>query len=86
MKTDRRAGMRTAPAIASSIVGEWEGEPDSQVGMAATRLHIVQSSDGMLTAWLDRMIALIDQRAGEPLIVVSGEPANITLGLDRPDA
>jgi hypothetical protein len=50
-------------ALPNVLVGDWEGLPDP-VGpaRAATRLHIYQSADGTLTAWMDRVIALIDQR------------------------
>jgi hypothetical protein len=56
-----QAGSKSNP-----LCGDWEELPDSPPGAASTRLHVVQSSDGTLTAWMDRMIALIDQRQGNP--------------------
>jgi hypothetical protein len=62
------------------VVGDWEGLPDPVVpGHAATRLHIYESADGALTAWMDRTIALIDQRRGELLQVIATENRAITL-------
>jgi hypothetical protein len=62
------------------IVGDWEGLPDPVgPGHAATRLHIYESDDGALTAWLDRNLALIDQRRGELLQVTASENRAMTL-------
>jgi hypothetical protein len=63
--------------------GSWEGVPDAS-GKAQTRLHIDQSSDGTLTVWIDRFLALIDQRHGELLAVVSLGGDTITLSTTNP--
>jgi hypothetical protein len=67
-------------AVPNVFVGDWEGLPDP-VGpsLAVTRLHIYESGDGALTAWIDRVIAPIDQRHGELLQVIDRENRAITL-------
>jgi hypothetical protein len=75
---------RPAPGSAPNrLAGEWEGLPDPPPGRAATRLHVVQSSDGMLTAWMDRMLGVNDQRHGESLRIVP-DSASVILELVRP--
>ncbi len=67
-------------AAPNPLKGDWEGARDaSGVTKAQTRLHVDQSSDGTLTVWMDRVIALIDQRHGELLQLVSLEQRTITL-------
>jgi hypothetical protein len=66
----------------SPLCGDWEGLPEPTRGMASTRLYIVQSSDGLLTAWMDRVIGVVDQRSGEPLRVVSADPTSVILELE----
>jgi hypothetical protein len=63
------------------VCGDWEGVPEPARFAAHTVLHVVQSSDGPLTAWIDRMIAIMDQRHGELLEVLSSDPANVTFAL-----
>jgi hypothetical protein len=63
----------------SPFAGEWEGFQGAPGLQQGNRLHIAQSSDGTLTAWLDRVIALIDQRHGELLSVESSGHDTITL-------
>jgi hypothetical protein len=67
-------------ALSNVILGDWEGLPDPVgPGHAPTRLHIYESADGALTAWMDRNIVLIDQRRGELLQVTASENRGITL-------
>jgi hypothetical protein len=70
-------------ATAHPLVGDWEGLPDS-VPAGATRLHISESGDGVLTAWMDRIIASIDQRHGELLQVTASENRTIILSTTAP--
>jgi hypothetical protein len=73
---------RSADASKSCpVCGDWEGVPEPTQHSAHTVLHVVQSSDGRLTAWIDRMIAVVDQRHGELLEVLSSDPANVTFAL-----
>jgi hypothetical protein len=66
-------------SAASPFAGEWEGLQGAPGLQRRNRLHIAQSLDGTLTAWLDRFIALIDQRHGELLSVESSGHDTITL-------
>jgi hypothetical protein len=60
--------------VLSPFIGDWEGNSGGS-------LHIRQSSDGALNAWLDRTIAT-DQRNGERLNVVSAARNAVVLDLD----
>lgn len=73
---------RAAPgALPNHLLGDWESLPDSvDPWRAPTRLHIYESADGAITAWMDRFIALIDQRHGELLQVLPGE--HLAIGLE----
>jgi len=72
-------------ATANALLGDWEGLPDSvDPWKAVTRLHISESTDGVLTAWLDRIIAPIDQRHGELLQVSAIESRAISLSTTPP--
>jgi hypothetical protein len=62
--------------------GSWEGVPDAS-GKAQTRVHIDQSSDGTLSAWMDRDFGFY-QNHGELLAVVSLEGDTITLSTTNP--
>jgi len=64
------------------LCGDREGLADTRPGTASSRFHVVQSSDATLTAWMDRMIAIEDQRHGELLRIVSADPLNLILDLD----
>lgn len=76
---------RRPDATANPLVADWEGLPDSGAPWrAATRLHISESGDGVLTAWLDRIIAPIDQRHGELLQVATSESRTIILSTTAP--
>jgi hypothetical protein len=66
--------------VPNPLKGVWEGGRDgSGFTKAQTRLHIDQSSDGTVTVWMDRFRALIDQRHGELLRLVSLKEHSITL-------
>jgi hypothetical protein len=65
------------------LCGDWEGVPETPRGFGSTTLHIVQSLDGTLRAWMDRTIAPIDQRA-ESLRIDSADPSNLILALESP--
>jgi hypothetical protein len=79
----------------SPFVGDWEGRSvmGERPPHAPGTLHIAQSSDGALTAWLDRSIAgfnprtqttQTDQRNGEWLNVVSASENTIVLQTTNP--
>lgn len=61
---------------ANPFVGDWA------TPSAKNSLHIRQSIDGALSAWLDRSFASSDQRNGELLYVLSPTPPE--LNLERP--
>jgi hypothetical protein len=64
----------------SAFVGDWEGYPDPTARFpgAPGSLHVRQSYDGRLTAWLDRTIHN-DQRNGEQLRILSATQSVIVL-------
>jgi hypothetical protein len=66
---------------ANPFVGDWTGASNKPY-LAPGSLHIRQSSDGTLSAWLDRVIGSIDRRNGELLLVHSAAP--LDLDLERP--
>ena len=74
----------------STFAGDWDGASDSTAGAqrAPGSLHVRQSYDGSLTAWLDRTLSgydprtqstHADQRDGELLNVVSATQSAIVL-------
>jgi hypothetical protein len=64
----------------NDLLGDWEGMSDpAHLYHASTRLHIYKSRDGAMTAWMDRIIAPIDQRHGELLNVAASENPGIIL-------
>jgi hypothetical protein len=67
------------PGTLNAFGGDWKGLP--AIGGAAGSLHIMQSADGTVTAWLDRFIDVIDQRHGEWLRVSSVEGDVVVLEL-----
>lgn len=71
----------SAAVRANAFVGDWLGEPDSNSRMhhALGSLHIRESSDGVLSVWLDRTIAESDERDGELLRVVSATGSSLIL-------
>ena len=69
-------------ASMNGLLGDWQGISDP--AHAPTRLHIYQSRDGALSAWMDRIIAPYDQRHGELLQVVASENRGIILTTTAP--
>ena len=57
------------------LCGTWEGRDP----VGPVRFHIAQSSDGFVTAWMDRAAAPTNQRHGERLRIVSSEPPNLVI-------
>jgi len=67
-------------ASMNDLLGDWDGMSDpAHLYHASTRLHIYKSRDGALSAWMDRIIAPIDQRHGELLNVAASENRGIIL-------
>src|SRR6267143_1909690 len=66
----------------SIFVGDWDGyqDPAARFHGGSGSLHIRQSYDGGLTAWLDRSLGGSDQRNGEWLIPLSTTQSAIVLG------
>jgi hypothetical protein len=61
------------------LCGEWDGLPDAPKGSPFVRIHIVQSSDGALAAWMDALSVVQDQSYGVSLKVISADPMSIIL-------
>jgi hypothetical protein len=57
-------------ATMSAFCGDWEGVAEQPL-QTFGRLHLRQSVDGFLTAWLDHSLDPTEHRDGEPLTVVS---------------
>ena len=73
---------RPRDGVQSSLfVGDWDGyqDPTAKFHGASGSLHIRQSYDGELTAWLDRRLTEFDQRNGELLIPMSATGSAIVL-------
>jgi hypothetical protein len=70
-----------AGAAQSAFVGDWESTPNSnpRLRTAPGSLHICESSDGVLGAWLDLTIGNIDEHDGEQLRVISATDAGLIL-------
>jgi hypothetical protein len=68
------------------FVGEWDGLPDGRADLPSLRIHIVQSFDGVLTAWMDRKGVVQNNTSGISLAVVSVDPMNVVLGNESPVA
>jgi hypothetical protein len=68
----------------SALRGDWESVPDqTQPRIAFTTIHIAQSSDGALTAWMDQTEAGTDQRhLGRLLRIISADPSNVVMEED----
>ena len=73
------------------LCGDWEALPNTTDGSSSTsiRMHIAQSTDGALTAWMDSATVIIaerfeSQRHGRTLKVISAEPMNIILQNESP--
>ena len=72
-------------ASMNDLLGDWQGMSDTgHLYRAPTRLHIYQSRDGALSAWMDRIIAPYDQRHGELLQVAASANRGIILSTTRP--
>jgi len=65
-------------ASPNPFVGDWMADPRNAY-VAAGSLHIRQSSDGTLSAWLDRVIASTDRRNGEFLQVRTATASELDL-------
>jgi hypothetical protein len=63
----------------NALCGDWEGLPDATRESVPTRLHIVQSSDGMLGAWMDFLGVIQNQSYGKSFKVISADPMNVIL-------
>jgi hypothetical protein len=68
------------------LCGNWEGLLDTTPGSPSfhIRVHIVQSSDGAVTAWMDTELVIIaqrieDHRYGRSLKVISADPMSVIL-------
>jgi len=72
---------RPGALIPNVFVGDWASEPDSNFGppLAPGSLHVRESSDGVLSAWLERTIGERDERDGEPLRIVSATGSSLIL-------
>jgi hypothetical protein len=62
----------------NSFVGDWMADSSNSYVRAGS-LHIRQSSDGTLSAWLDRVIASTDRRNGEFLEVRTATATELDL-------
>jgi len=62
---------------ANAMVGDWKGKPNARPLFTPGSLHIRQSSDGLLIAWLDREFG--GGRYGELLKIVSAGPSIVEL-------
>ena len=69
-------------ALLNNLCGVWEvlTEP---APARSIRIHVVQSSDGVLTAWMDSGVVITDgtqsQHFGRSMAVVSADPKDIVL-------
>lgn len=71
-----------------SLCGVWEGLPEAAPA-PSIRIHIVQSSDGVLTAWMNSSVFITDrtksQRFGQSMEVVSADPNRMVLQNEAPN-
>jgi hypothetical protein len=72
----------------SPLSGVWENVPDTTrpqpTPATSVRIHIVQSADAVLTAWMDIVSVVVPQRVesetrGRSMKVESADPANVIL-------
>lgn len=73
----------------NSLCGDWEGLPEATPA-PSIRIHIVQSWDGALTAWMDSLRVVIaqryeSQRYGRSLKVISADPMSVILQNEAPN-
>ena len=70
---------------AHSLCGDWEASSEAPAARSV-RIHIVQSSDGALTAWMDTSVFMTERYDshlyGRSLRVISADPKNIILQND----
>jgi hypothetical protein len=73
---------RPNAAVPTVFVGDWASEPNPNSGLppASGSLHIRESSDGVLSAWLDQVFGQKGERDGELLRVVSATGSSLILG------
>ena len=66
----------------NSLCGVWEGLPEPAPA-PSIRIHIAQSPDGTLTAWMDVGVVITEgtqsQRYGRSMEVISADPKSIVL-------
>jgi hypothetical protein len=66
----------------NGLCGDWEGLPEAPPA-PSVRIHIVQSSDGALTAWMDWGVVITErtqsQHYGRSMEVASADPQSIVL-------
>jgi hypothetical protein len=71
----------------NSLCGDWEGLPQAPPA-SSVHIHIAQSSDGALTAWMDSRVFIRErdqsQHYGRSMEVVSADPKSIVLQNEAP--
>jgi hypothetical protein len=89
---DRRQVVLQRPRAAkgvslNSLCGVWEALPEPAPA-PSIRIHIVQSSDGVLTAWMDSGVAIREdtqsRHFGRSIRVISADPKSIVLQNEAP--
>ena len=69
------------PGLApNALVGDWMSSAANDSAEPGS-IHVRQSTDGTLSAWLDRAIAPDDRRNGEFLLVLPSKPSELRLEL-----
>src|SRR5262249_48547680 len=76
----------TKAVTPNPLCGDWEGQPDASPGPTTVRLHVLQSSDGMFTAWMDVLSVVQDQWYGLSLKVIAAEAMNVVFQNESPTA
>jgi hypothetical protein len=66
------------------LCGDWEGLPDAPPGPTTVRIHVLQSSDGTLTAWMDVLSVVQDQNYGLSLNVIAADLMSVILQNESP--
>jgi hypothetical protein len=85
----RREVMLERPQPASGVsknplCGDWEALPDGSQGSPSLRIHVAQSTDGTLAAWMDVSTVVREETYGIPLEVISSNAANVVLQNETP--
>jgi hypothetical protein len=62
----------------NQLCGDWEAALDAK-SPTSIRIHIAQSSDGTLAAWMDALSVVQDQNYGAPWTVISANPMSVIL-------